>query len=118
MGFFDEPKPVTFQLYQEALQKFRLSAEGVREPVAPETHRQRILETFSPLPQWYQPFEEAMVSRGIFRITRSPSAAGGDVSFVGIDERLAASDPHEERALCARRDLQCGRDWRRATGPG
>ena len=25
MGFFDQPKPVTFQLYQESLQKFRLS---------------------------------------------------------------------------------------------
>ena len=39
MGFFDKPQPVTFQLYQESLQKFRLSAEGVREPFAPETHR-------------------------------------------------------------------------------
>ena len=32
MGFFDQPRPVTFQLYQESLQKFRLSAEGLREP--------------------------------------------------------------------------------------
>ena len=39
MGFFDQPQPVTFQLYQESLQKFRLSAEGLREPIAPETHR-------------------------------------------------------------------------------
>jgi hypothetical protein len=29
MGFFDTPpQPVTFQLHQETLQKFRLSAEG------------------------------------------------------------------------------------------
>ena len=34
MGFFDQPQPVTFQLYQESLQKFRLAAEGMREPVA------------------------------------------------------------------------------------
>jgi anaerobic selenocysteine-containing dehydrogenase len=77
MGFFDEPKPVTFQLYQEALQKFRLSAEGVREPVAPETHRQRILDTFTPLPDWYRPFEEDMVSREAFpyhAITQRPAA--------------------------------------------
>ena len=77
MGFFDEPKPVIFQLYQESLQKFRLSAEGVREPKAPETHRQRILDTFSPLPDWYRPFEEAAVDRERFpyhAITQRPAA--------------------------------------------
>jgi len=77
MGFFDEPKPVTFQLYQESLQKFRLSAEGLREPVAPETHRERILATFDPLPMWYRPFEEAAVSREEYpyhAITQRPAA--------------------------------------------
>ncbi|MDI6026245.1 molybdopterin oxidoreductase family protein [Corticibacterium sp. UT-5YL-CI-8] len=77
MGFFDTVQPVTFQLYQETLQKFRLSAEGVRAPLAPETHRQRILDTFDPLPDWYQPFEEAAVSAGDFpyhAITQRPAA--------------------------------------------
>ncbi|WP_274628543.1 molybdopterin oxidoreductase family protein [Arvimicrobium flavum] len=77
MGFFDQPQPVTFQLYLEPLQKFRLCAEGVREPVAPVTHRQRILDTFSPLPDWYQPFEEAAVSSEEFpyhAITQRPAA--------------------------------------------
>jgi anaerobic selenocysteine-containing dehydrogenase len=77
MGFFDEPKPVTFQLYQEALQKFRLSAEGLREPVAPETHRARIIEAFDPLPAWYPPFEEAAVEGETFpyhAITQRPAA--------------------------------------------
>ncbi|MBX3577167.1 MAG: molybdopterin oxidoreductase family protein [Rhizobiaceae bacterium] len=77
MGFFDQPKPVTFQLYQEVLQKFRLSAEGVREPVAPETHRARILGAFDPLPDWYRPFEEAGVDREAFpyhAITQRPMA--------------------------------------------
>ncbi|MDQ6433140.1 molybdopterin oxidoreductase family protein [Mesorhizobium sp. LHD-90] len=77
MGFFDQPQPVTFQLYQESLQKFRLSAEGVREPIAPETHRARILETFDPLPIWYRPFEEAAVDREEFpyhAITQRPAA--------------------------------------------
>lgn len=77
MGFFDEPKPVIFQLYQETLQKFRLSAQGVREPVAPPTHRQRILETFDPLPAWYRPFEEAMVAAEEYpyhAITQRPAA--------------------------------------------
>ena len=77
MGFFDTPQPVTFQLYQETLQKFVLSAEGVREPLAPETHRQRILETFDPLPVWYRPFEEAAVSSEEYpyhAITQRPAA--------------------------------------------
>nr|WMC94959.1 molybdopterin oxidoreductase family protein [Aminobacter aminovorans] len=77
MGFFDEPKPVIFQLYQESLQKFRLSAEGLREPVAPKTHRARILAAFDPLPMWYRPFEEAAVSREDYpyhAITQRPAA--------------------------------------------
>ncbi len=77
MGFFDQPQPVTFQLYQEALQKFRLSAEGVRKPVAPETHRERILSAFDPLPFWYRPLEEEAVDREAFpyhAITQRPAA--------------------------------------------
>jgi anaerobic selenocysteine-containing dehydrogenase len=77
MGFFDQPQPVTFQLYQEALQKFRLSAQGVREPLAPESHRGRILETFDPLPDWYRPLEEASVDRASYplhAVTQRPAA--------------------------------------------
>ncbi|MGB3386670.1 MAG: molybdopterin oxidoreductase family protein [Pseudaminobacter sp.] len=77
MGFFDAPQPVTFQLYSEVLQKFRLSAQGVREPFAPETHRRRILEAFDPLPDWYRPFEEALVDREAYpyhAITQRPAA--------------------------------------------
>ena len=77
MGFFDTPQPVIFQLYQESLQKFRLAAEGLREPVAPETHRQRILDTFDPLPDWYRPLGEAMVDRAeypLHAITQRPAA--------------------------------------------
>jgi anaerobic selenocysteine-containing dehydrogenase len=77
MGFFDTPQPVTFQLYQEVLQKFRLSAGGLREPAAPETHRQRILEAFDPLPDWYRPFGEALVDRRKYpyhAITQRPAA--------------------------------------------
>ena len=77
MGFFDQPKPVTFQLYSEELQKFRLSAQGLREPHTPASHRQRILDGFSPLPEWCRPFEEAMVDRETFpfhAITQRPAA--------------------------------------------
>ena len=77
MGFFDTPQPVTFQLYQETLQKFRLSAQGLREPVAPATHRERILAAFDPLPAWYRPLEEAAIDRDAFplhAITQRPAA--------------------------------------------
>jgi anaerobic selenocysteine-containing dehydrogenase len=77
MGFFDTPQPVTFQLYQETLQKFRLSAQGLREPVAPQTHRARILAAFDPLPAWYRPLEEEAIDRDAFplhAITQRPAA--------------------------------------------
>ncbi|MVA97297.1 molybdopterin-dependent oxidoreductase [Nitratireductor sp. CAU 1489] len=77
MGFFDQPQPVIFQLYQENLQKFRLSAEGLREPFAPETHRARILDSFDPLPGWYRPLEEAAIDRErypLHAITQRPAA--------------------------------------------
>ena len=50
MGFFDKPAPVTFQLYLEPLQKFRLAAQGHGERQPPEHLRQRIADTFTPLP--------------------------------------------------------------------
>ncbi len=77
MGFFDKPAPVTFQLYNETLQKFRLSAEGVLKPHAPESHRGQILTAFHPLPEWYQPFEEAAVDQELYpyhAITQRPAA--------------------------------------------
>ncbi|BCH24410.1 molybdopterin oxidoreductase family protein [Mesorhizobium sp. L-8-3] len=77
MGFFDKPQPVTFQLYSETLQKFRLSAEGLRAPLAPEAYRQRILGAFHSLPEWYRPLEEAALGEGDFpyhAITQRPAA--------------------------------------------
>jgi anaerobic selenocysteine-containing dehydrogenase len=77
MGFFDTPQPVIFQLYSEICQKFRLSAEGIREPVAPETHRDRLNAAFDPLPDWYRPLEEAGVDRAKYpyhAITQRPMA--------------------------------------------
>lgn len=77
MGFFDTPQPVTFQLYQETLQKFRLSAQGLREPVAPQTHRQHIHDAFDPLPDWYRPLGEALADPKEYpyhAITQRPAA--------------------------------------------
>ena len=118
MGFFDQPQPVTFQLYQESLQKFRLAAEGKREPMPPATHRQRILDAFDPLPDWYQPFEEAQVDRARISAARHHPAARGDVPFLGLDERLAEANPHQERAVRAGSGLRRTRPRRRRLGAG
>ncbi len=117
MGFFDTPQPVTFQLYSETLQKFRLSAEGVRQPVAPETHRDRILAGFDPIPSWYRPLEERRSIATAFRTMPLPSDRR-HVSFVGFDECLAPPDPYRESALCTRARLRCGRPRRRRLGLG
>ena len=58
MGFFDAPQPVTFNLYSEVMQKFRLAAEGHGDVLPPERLRDRLQLTFNPLPIWYAPFEE------------------------------------------------------------
>ena len=115
MGFFDQPQPVTFQLYSETLQKFRLSAQGLREPFAPLTHRKRILETFDPLPDWYRPFEEAAVDRGQFpyhAITQRPAAMYHSWGSMNAWLRqIHTRNPlYVPGAICDEHDLKDG-DW-------
>jgi anaerobic selenocysteine-containing dehydrogenase len=57
MGFIDQATPVTFQLYSEVLQKFRLAAQGAAGPQPPREHRARIETYFDPLPFWYPPLD-------------------------------------------------------------
>ena len=57
MGFIDRAAPVTFQLYSEVLQKFRLAAQGAAGPQPPREHRARIETYFDPLPFWYPPLD-------------------------------------------------------------
>jgi anaerobic selenocysteine-containing dehydrogenase len=61
LGFLPKPEPITFQLYSEPLQKFRLAARGHGPVAAPPAERERIEAYFDPLPFWYPPFEEAAV---------------------------------------------------------
>ena len=56
-GLFESPQPVIFNLYLEPLRKFQLAAEGHGDPQPPEHLRQRVLDCFEPLPEWYPPFE-------------------------------------------------------------
>ncbi|MFN3745375.1 MAG: molybdopterin oxidoreductase family protein [Hyphomicrobiaceae bacterium] len=75
VGFRAADARMTFQLYCEPLQAFRLAAEGHGPVQPPESHRARIAKYFDPLPFWYQPFEGTMVDTEKFpmhAITQRP----------------------------------------------
>ena len=77
MGLQDGPVENIFQLYSEPLAKFRLCAQGKMEPVAPETHKKRIMENMDPLPTWYPTFEGDSVSDTLYpynALTQRPAA--------------------------------------------
>jgi sulfite dehydrogenase (quinone) subunit SoeA len=59
IGFIADAAPITFQLYLEPLQKFRLAAQGRGAIAAPASHRARIEKYFDPIPFWYPPFDDA-----------------------------------------------------------
>ncbi|MGB0505001.1 MAG: molybdopterin oxidoreductase family protein [Pikeienuella sp.] len=76
-GLFDKEQPYVFNIYLEPLRKFQLAAEGVGDKQPPEHLRERIKETFDPLPIWYQPFEEAQVDEEeypLHALTQRPMA--------------------------------------------
>ena len=77
MGFFDKPEPYTFQIYSEVLQKFKLAAEGHGDVQPPEHMREQIKTCFTPLPSWYQPFEDKQTDDDefpIYALTERPMA--------------------------------------------
>ncbi len=75
VGFRAADAKMTFQLYCEPLQAFRLAAQGHGPVQPPESHRERIAKYFDPLPFWYQPFEGTIVDIDAFpmhAITQRP----------------------------------------------
>ena len=78
MGFYDAPQPITFQLWLEPVARMRLAASGHGDMQPPEAARDRILEYFDPLPDWYAPFEgEALANPDDYpyhAITQRPAA--------------------------------------------
>lgn len=77
VGFMGHADPVTFQLYLEPLQKFRLAAQGHGEVLPPDTHKQRITRFFDPLPFWYAPFEGTLLDNDEYpmhAVTQRPMA--------------------------------------------
>jgi len=59
VGFMGAATPITFQLYLESLQKFRLAARGHGAVTAPASHRERVDKFFDPIPFWYPPLDNA-----------------------------------------------------------
>lgn len=77
MGLQDGPVENVFNLYSEAMRKFQLCAEGKAEPQPPESHRQRIIDAFDPLPVWYPTFEGTQISEEEYpynALTQRPAA--------------------------------------------
>ncbi len=75
VGFRAADAKMTFQLYCEPLQAFRLAAQGHGAVQPPESHRERIAKYFDPLPFWHQPFEGTIVDTEKFpmhAITQRP----------------------------------------------
>ncbi|WP_147127252.1 molybdopterin oxidoreductase family protein [Shimia ponticola] len=54
-GLYDKPQHYLFQLYVEPMRKFQLAAEGVGDRQPPDHLRERIKNTLTPLPIWYDP---------------------------------------------------------------
>ena len=73
MGFFEEPQPVTFNLYSEVLQKFRLAADGHGVSQPPEHLREGELLR----PSIRCPF-------GMRRLKRSGWGSGARTSFLSM----------------------------------
>jgi anaerobic selenocysteine-containing dehydrogenase len=76
-GIFDKPTPYVFDIYVEAIQKFRLAAEGHGDIQPPDHLRERIKAAMDPLPIWYPPFEDDVVDTDEFPIhalTQRPMA--------------------------------------------
>ncbi|MCH2077582.1 MAG: molybdopterin oxidoreductase family protein [Rhodobacteraceae bacterium] len=77
MGLYDSPQPYVFDVYVETMRKFQLAAEGHGDRQPPDHLRQRIKDTLDPLPIWYPPFEEGLVSEEEFplhALTQRPMA--------------------------------------------
>ena len=75
MGFVTSSDQIVMKIYSEAMQKFRLAAEGHGEVQPPDHLRERVGTFFDPLPIWYTPLEQAQQDEEAFplhAITQRP----------------------------------------------
>ncbi|MEK9725492.1 MAG: molybdopterin oxidoreductase family protein, partial [Rhodospirillaceae bacterium] len=75
MGFTVNAEQIVMKVYSEALQKFRLAAEGHGDVQPPDSERERLRTYAAPLPIWYPPIEGEMVDADAYplnAITQRP----------------------------------------------
>ena len=75
MGFVTTPDQIVMKIYSEAMQKFKLAAEGHGKVQPPDHLRERVRTFFDPLPIWYTPLEQAQQDEEAFplhAITQRP----------------------------------------------
>ena len=104
MGFIPNADQIVMQLYSEPLQRFKLAAQGHGNIQPPEELRERIERYFDPLPIWYQPIEETMVSLKkypIHAITQRPAA----MYHSWGSQNAWLRQIHGYNRLCMHRDL-------------
>jgi anaerobic selenocysteine-containing dehydrogenase len=87
MGFLARAEPIVLQLYAEALQRFRLAAQGHGVLQPPARHRARVAEYFDPLPIWYEPFEGAEVESRSSSGTAEPAATSHPFPLSAVTQR-------------------------------
>jgi anaerobic selenocysteine-containing dehydrogenase len=104
MGFIPRAEQIVMQIYSEPLQRFRLAAEGHGDVQPPDDLRERVKTYFDPLPIWYQPIEESMVSLDeypIHAITQRPMA----MYHSWGSQNAWLRQIHGYNRLCMHRDL-------------
>ncbi len=63
IGIFDAEAPYVFNLYLEPMRWMQRAAEGLGTIQPPDHLRERVKATMTPLPIWYEPFEESAVDK-------------------------------------------------------
>ncbi len=68
VGFNAHDGPIVMELYSETLQKFKLAGQGLYDGPLPkaDVDKQRLIDYFDPLPDWYVPLEEQRIDNKAF----------------------------------------------------
>lgn len=118
MGIYDAPQPYLFSLYVEPLRRFQLAAEGHGDRQPPDHLRDRIKQTMSPLPIWYESDPEGAEGYNVHALTQRPMAMyhswGSQNAWL---RQLHGHNPlYLPTAIMRAKGLQDG-DWARVTSP-
>tara|TARA_R110002049_G_scaffold117332_3_gene270677 strand:+ start:73266 stop:76097 length:2832 start_codon:yes stop_codon:yes gene_type:complete len=118
MGLFDSPQPYLFSLYVEPLRRFQLAAEGHGDRQPPDHLRQRIKDTMTPLPIWYDTDQQGNDGYTIHALTQRPMAMyhswGSQNAWL---RQLHGHNPlYLPTGLMRDNDLSDG-DWARVSSP-